>query len=62
MDMALVAARGLGMVEYKDSSITSKWKAMHNYAVSKDGLFMQRSIWYNDERKISLQIGNQWRC
>jgi hypothetical protein len=58
MDRALVAARGLGMVEYKDSSVSSKWKAMNNYAVSKDGLFMQRSsfsIWYNDERTIPLQ-------
>ena len=40
MDRALVAARGLGMVEYKDSSVSSKWKAMNNYAVSKDGSFM----------------------
>ena len=58
MDMALVATRGLGIVEYKDSSISSKWKAMNNYGVSKDGLFMQRSnftIWYNDKRKIPLQ-------
>ena len=31
---------------------------MNNYAVSKDGLFMQRSsfsIWYNDERTIPLE-------
>ena len=43
MDMALVAAREVKMVENKDSSISSKWKVMNNHAVSQDDLFMQRS-------------------
>ena len=58
MDMALVAARELGRVEYKDSSISPKWNVIDDYAVSKDALFMQRSnftIWYNDKRNNSLR-------
>ena len=58
MDMALVAARELERVEYKDSSISPKWKVIDDYAVSKEALFMQRSnftIWYNDKTNNSLQ-------
>ena len=51
-------AKEIGRVEYTDSSSSSKWKAMYDYAVSKDASFMQRSnvtMWCDDKRNDPLQ-------